>query len=307
MAEDVLIDPPKAVPEDALDRLFHGPLEEFTSARNELAKSLRSDGEAEAADWVKSLRKPSRGAWLVNQLATRKADQVSGLLEVGELRAAQEEMLAGATDREKLRETARREQEAVDSLLRTADAIGREHGVGAQILTRVGETLQAAAGDPELAEAIRRGRVTKEQRAASIGLVGPVSAPAPARKGKREDAAAERRARQQQAKRRKAERKLDTAERKLERERRSSSAPARRSRRPSNESTRPSSTPTRRDAPWRSSRGLKPLPPGMTRPWRAGRRQGRLTRPSTTTRRSTRRANPAAPTPTCFRRSSRST
>lgn len=221
MAEDVVIDPPKAVPEDALDRLFHGPLEEFTSARNELAKSLRSDGEAEAADWVKSLRKPSRGAWLVNQLATRKADQVRGLLEVGEeLRAAQEEMLAGATDREKLRETARREQEAVDSLLRTADAIGREHGVGAQILTRVGETLQAAAADPELAEAIRRGRVTKEQRAASIGLVRPASAPAPARKGKREDAAAERRARQQQAKRRKeAERKLDTAERKLERER----------------------------------------------------------------------------------------
>ena len=221
MAEDLVIDPPKAVPEDALDRLFHGPLEEFTSARNELAKSLRSDGEAEAADWVKSLRKPSRGAWLVNQLATRKADQVSGLLEVGgELRAAQEEMLAGATDREKLREKARREQEAVDSLLRTADAIGREHGVGAQILTRVGETLQAAAGDPELAEAIRRGRVTKEQRAASIGLVGPASAPAPARKAKREDAAAERRARQQQAKRRKeAERKLDTAERKLERER----------------------------------------------------------------------------------------
>jgi hypothetical protein len=221
MAEDLVIDPPKAVPEDALDRLFHGPLEEFTSARNELAKSLRSDGEAEAADWVKSLRKPSRGAWLVNQLATRKADQVRGLLEVGEeLRAAQEEMLAGATDREKLRETARREQEAVDSLLRTADAIGREHGVGAQILTRVGETLQAAAADPELAEAIRRGRVTKEQRAASIGLVRPASAPAPARKGKREDAAAERRARQQQAKRRKeAERKLDTAERKLERER----------------------------------------------------------------------------------------
>ena len=200
MAEDLVIDPPKAVPEDALNRLFHGPLEEFTSARNELAKSLRSDGEAEAADWVKSLRKPSRGAWLVNQLATRKADQVSGLLEVGEeLRAAQEEMLAGATDREKLREAARREQEAVDSLLRTANAIGREHGVGAQILTRVGETLQAAAGDPELAEAIRRGRVTKEQRAASVGLVGPASAPAPARKGKREDAAAERRSRQQQA------------------------------------------------------------------------------------------------------------
>jgi hypothetical protein len=223
MAEDLVIDPPKAVPEDALDRLFHGPLEEFTSARNELAKSLRSEGEAEAADWVKSLRKPSRGAWLVNQLATRKADQVRGLLEVGEeLRAAQEEMLAGATDREKLRETARREQEAVDSLLRTADAIGREHGVGAQILTRVGETLQAAAGDPELAEAIRRGRVTKEQRAASIGLVGPAPPARPRDKSARakERETKERRARQQQAKRRKAaEHKLAQCERRLERER----------------------------------------------------------------------------------------
>jgi hypothetical protein len=223
MAEDVVIDPPKAVPEDALDRLFHGPLEEFTSARNELAKSLRSDGEAEAADWVKSLRKPSRGAWLVNQLATRKADQVRGLLEVGEeLRAAQEEMLAGATDRDKLREAARREQEAVDSLLRTADAIGREHGVGAQILTRVGETLQAASSDPEVAEAIEAGRLIREQRAASVGLIGPAAPAAPkgktARaKGKEER---ERRTRQQQAKRRKeAERKLATAERRLERER----------------------------------------------------------------------------------------
>ena len=45
--------PPKAVPEKELDRLFHGPLEEFTPARNELAKSLRADGETEAADWVK--------------------------------------------------------------------------------------------------------------------------------------------------------------------------------------------------------------------------------------------------------------
>jgi DNA repair exonuclease SbcCD ATPase subunit len=212
------MNPPKGVSDEALDRLFHGPLEEFTPERNELAKSLRSDGKSEAAEWVKGLRKPTRGAWLVNQLAAQKADEVRELIEVGEeLRAAQEEMLAGAADRSKLREAARREQEAVDSLLRTAEAIGKEHGVGAQILTRVGETLQAAAGDPDLAETIKRGRVTREQRAASIGLVGPAPPRAPARKGKRDDA--ERRARQQQAKRRQAaERKLASAEKTLQRE-----------------------------------------------------------------------------------------
>jgi hypothetical protein len=207
---------------EGLDALYHGPLEEFTSARNELAKSLRSDGDAAAADRLKALKKPSRAAWLVNQLAVAKADEVAELLETGDqLRAAQEEMLAGSTDREKLREAARREQKAVDSLVRAADAIGREHGVGAQILTRVGETLQAAAGDPDLAEAIRSGHLTREQRAASIGLVGPATPASPSTRKKGKDReAAERRARQQQAKRRKeAERRLAAAEKRLERER----------------------------------------------------------------------------------------
>ncbi len=60
--EAAAISPPKGVPEEELDGLFHGPLEEFTPARNELAKSLRAEGEAEAADWVKGLRKPTRAA-----------------------------------------------------------------------------------------------------------------------------------------------------------------------------------------------------------------------------------------------------
>jgi hypothetical protein len=213
---------PKHVSERELDALYHGPLEEFTGKRNELAKSLRSDGRAEAADWVKGLRKPTRTAWLVNQLAARKAGEVRKLLEIGDrLRAAQEEMLAGATDRAKLRQAASREQQTIDSLLGTAEAIGREHGVGEQILTRVGETLQAAASDPEVAEAIRLGRLDREQRAASIGLVGSATPAAPARKGAlKEREAAERRERQQRAKQRKAaERELAAAEKRLERER----------------------------------------------------------------------------------------
>src|SRR5690349_13019769 len=197
--------PPKPVPEDELDRLYHRPLAEFTAARNELAKSLRSDGESEAADWVKGLTKPSRAAWLVNQLAVRKPDEIAELLETGrELRAAQEEMLAGATDRDKLREVAGRERQAIDALLRTAEAIGREHGVGAQVLTKVGETLQAAPSDPEVAEAIEEGRLSREQRASGIGLIGPATPAKPKGKGARskEREAKERRERQAQAKRR---------------------------------------------------------------------------------------------------------
>jgi hypothetical protein len=42
---------PRDVPAEELQNLYHKPLEEFTGARNELAKSLRSAGKAEAADW----------------------------------------------------------------------------------------------------------------------------------------------------------------------------------------------------------------------------------------------------------------
>src|SRR3954453_3458061 len=131
--------PPKGVPAKALDELFGGPLEDFTGGRNELAKKLRSDGQGEAADWVKGLRKPSRAAWLVNQLSALKSDQVGELLDLGkELRATQEELMAGSPDRKRMREAAQREQRAIGSLTLAAEAIGGEHGAGAQILTRVG-------------------------------------------------------------------------------------------------------------------------------------------------------------------------
>jgi hypothetical protein len=215
--------PPKNVNGEDLDRLYHGPLEEFTAARNELAGSLRSEGARDAADWVKGLRKPSRAAWLVNQLATRKPKEIRRLLEIDdELRVAQEEMLAGATDRTKLREAARREQETIDELLQTAEAIGREHGVGQQILTRVGETLQAASSDPEVAEAIRQGRLDREQRAVGIGLLGPATPSGPpggrAKRAKEREAAESRELRQRAKRREEAERKLAAAEKRLERE-----------------------------------------------------------------------------------------
>jgi hypothetical protein len=221
--EATLTSPPKGVPEEDLNGLFHGPLDEFTSSRNELAKSLRSS-DAEAADWVKGLQKPTRAAWLANQLAAREPKDVGRLLEAGrDLRAAQEDMLAGSADREKLRDAAGAEEKAVASLLATAEAIGREHGVGAQVLTKVEDTLRAASADPEVAEALEKGRLQREQRAAGLGGLlgaGAVAAPARGRKKKDDRDAAERRARQQQAKRRKeAERKLATAEKRLERER----------------------------------------------------------------------------------------
>lgn len=231
---------PKAVPEERIDALYHGPLEEFTGARNELARELRAGGKGDAADWVKALRKPTRAAWVVNQLRARRREDLADALERGaELRGLQEKLLAGKVDRERLREAARAEQRAIESLMRTAEAIAREHGAGPQILDRVAETLQAAASDPGVAEAIEQGRLEREARATSLGLVGPAdsAAKAPprskaakgsekAKAGKRETGRAakaeraEREARREAGRRRRAAaRALATAEKRIDRER----------------------------------------------------------------------------------------
>ena len=50
---------------------------------------------------MKALKKPSRAAWLVNQLGQRKRKGLESLLELGtELRGLQEELLAGSVDRD---------------------------------------------------------------------------------------------------------------------------------------------------------------------------------------------------------------
>ena len=67
-----------------LDRLYQLPLSEFTSARNELARELRAQGEREKADEIKQLRKPTAAVWVVNQLARERPLDVQRLLNAGE-------------------------------------------------------------------------------------------------------------------------------------------------------------------------------------------------------------------------------
>jgi ElaB/YqjD/DUF883 family membrane-anchored ribosome-binding protein len=90
--------PLAAVPdlEQELDGLYALPLEEFTKARNDLAARLRQAHQNEAADLVRSLKKPSVVAAAANRLAREEPHQVVGLLAAGErLREAQQRALSG--------------------------------------------------------------------------------------------------------------------------------------------------------------------------------------------------------------------
>ena len=210
--------------EKALDEIYGGPPAGFIKGRDALAKRLRADGDQDAAGAVKSLRKPSRAAAVVNALALEDPKPLKRYLKLAdELRKA----TSGKVDAARMRALAREDGELLEELVARAGELAG--GSSASTLDRVRETLQAAQVDAELAEKVASGRVEREERAASVGLDNlagpPVATPrtksakaGPAKERKRENAARKRRAAAQaelenaEAESRQAEREVARAE-----------------------------------------------------------------------------------------------
>jgi hypothetical protein len=154
--------------DDIGDALYALPLEEFTAARNALAKELARQGDKPASAAVKKLQKPTRTAWALNQLARRQGEDIDALLAAGDrLREAQERALGG--DASGLRAANRAEQDQVDRLVDAALALGVVDGPARD---RLRNTLRAAAQDPSVGELLRRGRLVADVEAAGFGLEG---------------------------------------------------------------------------------------------------------------------------------------
>jgi hypothetical protein len=110
--------------DELIAELYGLPIDEFTSARDALAKRLRADGEREVAKQVKVLRKPSVTAWAVNRVRHREPERVEELLEAGaRLRQAQEQVIR-AGEHGQLRDAGARERDLVQSLGDRRTAIG---------------------------------------------------------------------------------------------------------------------------------------------------------------------------------------
>jgi len=197
-----------------LDRLFQLPLSEFTSARNELARELRAQGEREKADEIKQLRKPTAAVWVVNQLARERPLDVQRLLNAGE-----------ALTKSQAPEARRDEQRAVDQLAKGAREIAERSGIGSAALGKATETLRAASLTAEGRELLKRGRLTEELEPPGFEALMGVDLgrqAAPAKPSRSDDRAEKRRALKQAQERvrqlRAEERELATAARGAARE-----------------------------------------------------------------------------------------
>jgi hypothetical protein len=183
--------------DDDIDRLYSLPLEEFTAARNKLAAALKKGGEQEAAEQVKSLRKPSLSAWAVNQLARKERMQVRSLVTSAErLRKAQAGLLRGG-EAEELRASVERQREVVGALVKRAKELLREggHPTTDATLERIRDTFTAVASDEEGGQLVQEGRLETDLDPAGFG---PMTAAArPKKQADRDD----RKARVDRAKR----------------------------------------------------------------------------------------------------------
>jgi hypothetical protein len=168
--------------EQEVERLFGLAPEAFVAARDQLARQLRRDGDAQAAARVKALRRPPLSAWAVNQLARDRGRQLARLLDAGErLRAAHQAALAGG-GADELRAAARAERQAVAGLVEAALETLREAGHPTTDATRerVAATLHAAAADPEAADLVRSGRLTSDLDPSGFGTALAAGGPVPA-------------------------------------------------------------------------------------------------------------------------------
>ena len=210
--------------EEAAERLYGLPFEDFIAERDATAKALRKDGEKEAAAEVAKLPKPTQVAWVANQLGRAGADD---LLAAGD--AVREAQLGGG-GREALREATAAQRTAVDELLKEAEGMRK---LSRDLKDRLRALLLAVAGDEEVRAAFEAGRLVEEPSAGGAWPSGAFVAPppssskprraAPPKPEKRESAAAKRKRQEKERKaaeraRKEAERRREEAERrKLER------------------------------------------------------------------------------------------
>ena len=98
-----------------LDALYDLPLEEFTRVRNDLAGRLRKAHQADAADQIRGLKKPTIVAWAANRLARDEPKLTAALLDAGErLRKTQQRGLAGKAKPDEVADAAYRERVLAD-------------------------------------------------------------------------------------------------------------------------------------------------------------------------------------------------
>lgn len=170
-----------------LDELYALPLEEFTSARNALAKRLSDAGDKDAAATVKKLAKPNVAAWALNQLSRTVPDDLARLYEI-------RDELETADGPQEIRKLSDERRRLVGHLVNEAAGAleSAGHSAAAATRDRVSQSL-LAGGDDDDRDALLKGRLSKEITSSGLDAFGmeafteaAAAKPRPSAKARRE-------------------------------------------------------------------------------------------------------------------------
>jgi hypothetical protein len=177
--------------------LYLVPPAGFVAARDELVRQAHAAGNRELARELRSLRRPTRSAWLVNLLARHERAPMERLFALGrDLRDAQTRL-----DAPRLRRLAAQRQQMIADLLDRGRRRATEAGVqpAERVLSEVEATLHAALVDMAASFTVLSGRLVRPMSHNGFGpmphvAVAPASpAPSPPAEAATEDVEHERR------------------------------------------------------------------------------------------------------------------
>jgi hypothetical protein len=152
----------------AANELYALSPDDFIERRQQLVAEARQARERQLATEIGRLRRPTRSAWLINLLARHEPDALNALFELGAALQDAQQRMAG----DELRQLSAERRKTVDELARRAVELGREHDYSAPdaATQEVGQTLQSALGDREIADVLLAGCLTQ---AVTYGGFGP--------------------------------------------------------------------------------------------------------------------------------------
>src|ERR1035437_5877611 len=148
--------------QEAIAELYSCDPGEFIERRGGLAARARAGGAAALAKKIAGLRKPTRSAWILNQLVRSAPDVTSRLAMLGdELRAAQRSLDGAA-----IRELSLRRRQLISGLARQAFTVSGQESPPAALKDEAAAPVTPAAKATALADA--RDRAERERRRQAI-------------------------------------------------------------------------------------------------------------------------------------------
>jgi hypothetical protein len=153
----------------AIADLYGLPLDEFTSARNDLAARLKADGKSDEARAVKALKRPTIAAWAVNQLARQDPEALRRLTGL-------RDQIVAASSAAELRALTEQRRHALAGVVESTRTVlsGGGHSPTAATIDKVVQTLLASVDD-EAAARVSTGTLERELTSSSA-VFGPFAA-----------------------------------------------------------------------------------------------------------------------------------